>query len=88
MQVMYLSPSNIIPLVKNMYLITADLLLIFNGCPLSISFLHTILLVFTLCNTPVATNVCEPANGTMMHELVYCYKHGIIKIQIEKVSKI
>ena len=50
----------IIPLLKNIYLTTTDLLLILNGKPDNTILLAIILSGFTECNEPVATNSCSP----------------------------
>lgn len=50
-----------LPLLKNMYLTTADLLLILNGWPLRTILFVTILSGFTECRLPVATNSCRPS---------------------------
>jgi hypothetical protein len=47
----------IIPLLKNIYLTTTDLLLILNGKPDNTILLAIILSGFTECNEPVATKL-------------------------------
>ena len=62
-----------IPLLKNMYLTTADRLLILNGCPLSTMRFVTILSGFTECRLPVAISSCWPTTHIKTYS-TYRYK--------------
>ncbi len=71
--------AGILPLLKNIYLTTADFLLILNGCPLSTRRFAMILSGLALSIDPVATNSWWPVENKWLENKTLI-KKTIVKL--------